>query len=181
MEKKIIIIGLGNEYISDDGIGIRVVRELQKKIENDDRIPFWYKIKFEEQAVGGLGILDIILGYDICVIIDAMYTKEKRVGTLYRYFQKTDKELINIKSSHQISLSQVLSLAKLLNYKLPSVVVVYGIEVEDVTTFGESCTPEVERNIKNLTTLVYNDLVDFNVERLSENPLSVYIEEESIN
>lgn len=178
MVKKILIIGLGNEYVSDDGVGIKTVRELQKKITDIDEVPIWMDIKFDETAIGGLGMLDLIIGNDICIIIDAIYTQKNKVGTLYRFVQRTDKEIQNIKSSHQMNLSQVLSLGKLLSYKIPKIVVVYGIEVDDVTTFNENCTTEVQKAIRNLTALVYNDLVNFNIEKIPDEPLSVYFEDE---
>lgn len=178
MEKKIIIIGLGNEYISDDGVGVKTARKLEKKLVNNEEVPSWFNIKFVETAVGGLGLIDLIVGYDICIIIDAIFTRDNRVGTLYRFVQRTDKEIVNIKSSHQISLSQVLTLGKLLNTKIPKLVIVYGIEVEDVSTFNETCTPVVEKNINNLATLIYNDLVNFNIEKISDEPLTIYFEEE---
>ncbi len=178
MKKKIIIIGLGNEYISDDGVGVKVVRQLQKQIKDNGEITDWFDIKFEELAIGGLGIIDVISGYDICIIIDAIYTRKKKVGTIYRFVQRTDKEIKEVKSSHQISLSQVLTLAQILNIKIPELVVVYGIEVKDVTTFNEACTPEVERKIKNLALLVYNDFVNFNIQYISCQPIDIYFEEE---
>lgn len=178
MVNKILIIGLGNEYISDDAVGILTVRELQQKFVSNNELPFRFDIKFEEASIGGLGLIDYITGYDVCVIIDAFYTQQKKVGTLYRYVQRTDNEIKNIKSSHQINLSQVLLLGKLLNIKIPSLVIVYGIEVKDILTFSENCTPDVSKAIKNLVALIYNDLVNLSVEKISDEMLSIYYEEE---
>lgn len=178
MVKKILIIGLGNEYISDDAVGIKTARELKKKLDTNDEVPPWLDIRFEETAVGGFGLLDLMIGSEVCIIIDAFYTQQNKVGTVYRFVQRIDNEIKNIKSSHQINLFQVLSLGKLLKIKIPKLVVVYGIEVEDVLTFKEGCTPNVERAIKNLTSLIYNDLINFNIEKISDEPLSVYFEEE---
>jgi hydrogenase maturation protease len=149
--KPLTIIGLGNELLSDDGAGIRVVQELKKRLAD---LP----ITFEELAVGGLDLLDYVVGYSECIIVDAITSGNQPPGTLYRFVQSPDQEPLKLTSSHQIDLGQVLSLAKLLGASLPSRLTVYGIEVADITTFREACTEEVSKAIPGLVDLICQDV-----------------------
>jgi hydrogenase maturation protease len=147
------IIGLGNELLSDDGAGIRVVRELKKRLPPDHVI-------FEELSVGGLGLLEYISGSEKCIIIDAVMSGIHPPGTAYRFVQASECGPVSLRSSHQIDLGQVLSLAAMLGAELPRTLTVYGIEAADVTTFREACTADVSRAIPALVDAVCRDLED---------------------
>jgi hydrogenase maturation protease len=149
--KPFTIIGLGNELLSDDGVGIRVVQELRKRLTDTS-------IKFEEIAVGGLELLDYVVGCRECIIVDAIISGRQPPGTLYRFVQTPDQEPVKLTSSHQIDLGQVLALAKLLGASLPAKLTVYGIEVSDITTFRDACTEEVSEAIPKLLDLICTDV-----------------------
>ena len=163
-EGRLIIIGLGNEFISDDGVGIFAVRRLSDRISLLDRnageagAEFPGGITIEEMASGGLQILDAITGYERCFIIDAVLTGTHPPGTIYRFVQRRQEEPVNFASSHQINLPEVLGLAKLLNVNVPPAITVYGIEVSDITTFSTGCTIEVEKALPRLVDVVWRDL-----------------------
>jgi hydrogenase maturation protease len=149
--KPLSIIGLGNEILSDDGVGIRVVRELKNRLELQE-------VTFEELSVGGLQLLDHIVGTEECIIIDAMATGAQPPGTLFRFVQTADAEPVMVTSSHQIDLGQVLGLAKLFGAALPGRLTVYGIEAQDVTTFHDGCTSQVSAAVPNLVDLICKDI-----------------------
>jgi hydrogenase maturation protease len=145
------IIGLGNELLSDDGLGIRAIRQLRKRLGGG-------AYSFEELSVGGLELLDHITGCERCIIVDAIATGAHPAGTVLRFLQTTDSDPITLTSSHQIDLSQVLTLARLLGGDIPRTVLVYGIEAQDVVTFHDGCTPEVGRAIPRLVETICADL-----------------------
>jgi hydrogenase maturation protease len=145
------IIGLGNELLSDDGVGIRVVRELKTRLAPG-------VAAFEELSVGGLELLEYLVGSEQCVIIDALVTGRHPAGTAYRFIQKADRGPVTLTSSHQIDLAQVLSLAAMLGADLPRTLTVYGIEAADVTTFHDACTPAVSQAIPKVVDAVCRDL-----------------------
>lgn len=155
-KNNIIIIGLGNEFISDDGIGIYTVRELKKN-------NFFNDFTIKELSVGGLELFDYLCGYEKAIIVDAFITGSQPAGTIYKCIQTNDKEFVKIKSSHQVDLMQVLGLAKALDIKIPDKVIVYGVEAGDITTFRCKCTPEVEVAIPRLVKLIQNDIMENNL------------------
>ena len=149
--KRLTIIGLGNEMLSDDGLGIRVVRELKNRL--DDR-----SVAFEELSVGGLQLFDYLIGTEECIIVDAIKTGTQPAGTLLRFVQTADNEPVTLTSSHQIDLGQILGLARFMGASLPERLTVYGIEAEDITTFRETCTARVSDAIPKLVDAICNDI-----------------------
>lgn len=155
-QNKTIIIGLGNEYISDDGVGIHTIRELKKCTPLND-----YKI--EELSIGGIELLDHICGYERAIIVDAFITRTKPSGTIYKFVQLADENGMKLKSSHQIDLPQVLGLARALNIAIPNEIIIYGVEAGDITTFRCKCTSEVEVAIPRLVKLIQRDIMEDNL------------------
>lgn len=148
--RPLVIIGLGNESLSDDGVGIRILRELRLRFAGKD-------VGFEELSVGGLPLLDFLSEAAQCVIIDAVMTGRHPPGTITRFVQRTGGVPRTVASSHQIDLAQVLALGAMLGAPLPSTVTVYGIEAEDITTFSDACTPAVSRSIPLVVERVRQD------------------------
>ena len=145
------IIGLGNEMLSDDGLGIRVVRELKNRLGNRS-------VAFEELSVGGLQLFDYLAGTEECIIVDAIKTGTQPAGTLLRFVQTADSEPVTLSSSHQIDLGQILGLARFMGASLPKRLTVYGIEADDITTFRESCTEQVSKAIPKLVDAICSDV-----------------------
>ncbi len=149
------IIGLGNELLSDDGVGIMAVREL-RRIRPTLRSGF--PIEFHELAVGGLPLLDYLTGRSPCIIIDAFSTGTTPPGTVHRLALSDAWQPTRVTTSHQIDLLQVLRLAAMLGGETPSPLVLYGIEGSDFTTFHEGCTEAVARALPALITMVCDEI-----------------------
>jgi hydrogenase maturation protease len=147
----ILVIGLGNELLSDDGVGIRVLHELKGSLPADDAA-------FLELSVGGLQLLDHLVGYRCCFLIDAVVTGTSPAGTVHRFVQEPGGAPIRLSSSHHVDLSQVLRLGTMLGAIMPEKVTVYGIEPEDTTTFSERCTGKVAEAIPRLVELIRKDV-----------------------
>jgi hydrogenase maturation protease len=149
--KPLTIIGLGNELLSDDGVGIRIVRALKQRLPSDG-------IAFEELSIGGLQLLDYITDCEQCIIVDAVTSGKHPAGTTYRFIQTSDSNPVSLTSSHQIDLAQVLTLASVMGGRVPRTVVVYGVEAGDSTTFHDGCTREVSRAIPKVVDAICRDV-----------------------
>jgi len=75
-EHTVLVLGIGNDILSDDGIGPRIIQQLEK--EN-----FPSLISFQTGTVGGLEVLEMISGYREVVFIDAIKTRGGVPGTIY--------------------------------------------------------------------------------------------------
>ena len=72
-----LILGLGNPILSDDGVGISVAEELKRIVKRTD-------VMIEETSMGGLSLLDLLIGYDSVIMIDAIQTSKGKAGQIYR-------------------------------------------------------------------------------------------------
>lgn len=151
------VIGLGNDLLSDDGLGVVAVRAVAKRLNDPN-------ISFRELAIGGLELLDHVTECDRCVIIDAIATGVLTPGTVARFSVRPGTDTSPIATSHQIDLRQVLALASVLGAHVPNRVLVYGIEAADCTTFRAGLTPPVERSLASLVTNVCDELSQHNQE-----------------
>ena len=98
-----------------------------------------------EVCSGGLDLMEMMVGYDRALIVDAMVTGKERPGTIYDFPLSDLLETLNSTSTHDATLSQAMELGRMLELKLPEDIAVIGIEADDVITFGEQLTPAVEQ------------------------------------
>lgn len=123
MSRKIVIIGVGNLLMGDDGIGIHAVEALRHEALPSNAAVF----SAETRAFDALEYMD---GCDKAVIVDA-YRKGGAPGSIYRFsFDPAGEidESINL-SMHDINFIDALKAGKGI-YKLPSEIVIIGVEPE---------------------------------------------------
>jgi hydrogenase maturation protease len=140
---KIAVVGIGNPYVSDDGIGSRVVRELKGRVSDG-------RIAFIELATCGLDTLEHLRGFEEAVIIDAGKTGSVRVGCVQRVSPYDASPSSHSLSLHTFGLQSALGLGSMLGLPLPHTINLLSIEVADTETFCEGCTPEVEAAIPDI-------------------------------
>ncbi|MHC1578317.1 MAG: hydrogenase maturation protease [Dehalococcoidia bacterium] len=148
---KTLVLGLGNPILSDDGVGIRVAQEVRKQLNNP-------RVAVAETSEAGLRLLDSILDYDEVVIIDAIQTQKGKAGQIYRMKPEDFSFAEHLSSPHQVNLATALELGKKLNLTMPQQITVFAVEANDVSNFGEKCTPEVERAIPEAVKMVLAEL-----------------------
>jgi hydrogenase maturation protease len=148
---KTLILGLGNPILSDDSIGIRVARVLGDRLKQSE-------ITVVETSAAGLDFLDLLSGYDKAIIIDAIQTREGKVGQVYRLESTALNATRNTVASHDIDLTTALELGNRLGLALPQQIVIFAIEVENVSSFSEECTTEVMMAIPVCVTMILQEI-----------------------
>jgi hydrogenase maturation protease len=135
-----LILGIGNPMLRDDGIGPRIIRELQGRISDPD-------IVFEETCMAGINLMEVLAGFDNVIIVDALRSDGKP-GEV-NWWKPHDFELRSrtFPSQHGIGILQALELGKALGQSMPEEVNILAIGAEDITSFGESLTEEVEKAV----------------------------------
>lgn len=149
---KTLVLGLGNSILTDDSVGLKVVRAL-----GEMKLP---DVDLMEGGITGLDFLDVLVGYDRAIIIDAIQTRGGRPGQVYRLKPEVFTTTRHAANPHDVSLATALELGRMLGLALPGQVVIFGIEAEDVTTFGEECTPGVEAAIPACIDMVLAELAE---------------------
>lgn len=150
---KTLVLGMGNTILCDDGIGIYVVREVAERFRRDD-------VDFKEASVGGMRILDVVGGYDRVIMVDAIQTRQGKPGEIYRLSPQDMKLSLHAGSSHDLSLPGALALGRGMGLRLPDDedFVILAIEVDDVLSFAEQCTPAVQKAIPRAVDAVLAEL-----------------------
>jgi hydrogenase maturation protease len=139
---KTLVVGLGNSLLTDDGVGIYVAHALAAR-----RLP--PNVEVVETSLGGLRLLDAMGGYERVVLVDAIQTAGGRPGQLHRLGPNDLCTSRHAGCSHDMTLPVALALGRQLGMVLPADenLAIVAIEVDEVLTFGERCTPEVEAAI----------------------------------
>ena len=150
---KTLVVGLGNPILTDDGVGIYVARAVAAQCQRDD-------VTFAEASVGGLRLLDVIAGYERVIMVDAIQTRDGKPGDIYRLHPNDLRVSLHSGSTHALSFPGALALGWGLGMMLPDdeAIAIIAIEVEDVLTFGETCTPAVAAAIPHAMEAVLAEL-----------------------
>ncbi|MFZ7113691.1 MAG: HyaD/HybD family hydrogenase maturation endopeptidase [Desulfatiglandales bacterium] len=162
IEKNILILGIGNILLSDDGVGIRVIERLQ------DRYAFAENVSLMDGGVLGLNLVGAISEADQVIVVDALKNGEDP-GTLYRL----DGDAIpsrsgKMNSLHHIGFPEILETCRILGH-VPDIVVI-GIEPEDIESHNLELTPAVESMVDELTAMVLKELDRLSAPYRERNP-----------
>jgi len=140
--KSILVLGLGNELLSDDGVGILAARMLNRQLRAQADII--------ETALHGLALLELFIGHRQAIVIDAICTGNYPPGTVLE-LNPADLETVQSPSPHYTGLPEMFNLAEQLALDFPSEVKIFAMEVVDPFTIGGDVSDPV---MKALPTLI---------------------------
>lgn len=123
MAAEVLIIGVGNEYRGDDGVGLALVRTLQAAPPPGTRIV--------ERSGEGAGLLDTWRGASIVIVLDAVVAG-RAPGALLRLDVRREPLPGHYfaHSSHAFGIAQTVELARALG-ELPDELIIYGVQGAD--------------------------------------------------
>jgi hydrogenase maturation protease len=148
---KTLVLGLGNPILGDDSVGLHVSRVLEDRLSQPE-------ITVTEASVAGLNFLDLLVGYDRAIIIDAIQTNEGKAGQVYRLGPEAFNATRRASTPHDVNFATALELGNQLGLTLPQHITIFAIEVKNVSSFTEECTPEVECAIPICVEMVIEEL-----------------------
>lgn len=152
---KILVLGLGNPLVTDDSIGLRVVEALKPRLAGREGI------EVSEDYWGGLRLMERMIGFQAAVVVDAIQTGAAP-GTIHLL---TPDGLATQRSAsaHDVNLATALQFGRQAGAALPENrhIQLVGIEVVDILTFGEHCTPEVQAAVPRAAEKVLEILATF--------------------
>jgi hydrogenase maturation protease len=141
-----VIIGVGNPVRRDDGVGLRVARELRGR-----------GVDVVELCAGGLRIMESMAGYDRAVVVDAIESGGS-AGSVYRFGEAQLPATRNTGSTHDGSLPSALALGRAAGLRIPAEIRFWAVEAGDVETFGETLTPAVEAAVGPLVEAIWREV-----------------------
>lgn len=136
-----LVVGMGNPIVSDDAVGVRLATDLKRSLAAIQAVDV-----IEECACGGLGLLDLVVGYDRLIVLDAIKTVRGVPGTWYELTAGDLRETLNLRNVHDVNLATALALGRRLGFRVPddARIHIFAVEVQDVCTFAEIMTPALE-------------------------------------
>ena len=148
-KKDILVLGIGNTMLRDEGIGVRVAEKMMKM-----SLP--PEVEVMDGGIKGLDLLYFIEGRKKVIVVDAVKAGAPP-GTLFRF---TDNDLAakkgTLRSAHGIDFSDVIAVARFTGTK-PAEVIFLGIEPEDLSVSME-LSPKIEEMIPILINLVMKEI-----------------------
>ncbi len=154
---KTLVIGLGNPILTDDGVGVKVAYAVRDVLALDEGS----LVKVTEAGVGGLQLMEMMVGYERVILVDAIQTPGGQPGTIHHLSLDDIASALPTQhsaSAHDMNLPTALEMGRRLGLALPETIEIFAIEAEDVVTFGETCTPAVAAAIPSVTELVLDAL-----------------------
>jgi len=148
-QKPILVLGIGNLLLKDEGIGVRVAEQMMQMSLPPD-------VEVMDGGTGGLDLLYVIEGRKKVIVVDAVKAGSPP-GTLFRF---TDKDLAQkkgfLRSGHGIDFSDVITASTYFKTK-PDDIVFLGIEPEDIGA-GMELSPKMGEMTPVLINLVIKEI-----------------------
>ena len=152
--KRVLILGIGNMLMKDEGIGVHVVHQLQQQDLPD----------YVEIIDGGTSGLDILLSQEgsyKLIVIDAVRAGNKP-GTIYKTEYLAPRPAWGFSpgqskaSLHQLGLIEALAAAEKMSCA-PGEVIIIGVEPEEIN-LGLELSESVKRSIPKIIEQVLEEI-----------------------
>jgi hydrogenase maturation protease len=138
---KTIIVGIGNPILGDDGVGWKIAEEVKKQLPPEANIDVVCL------SLGGLGLMERLIGYQRAILIDAFAMKENdEIGSILimKLSDLPSYSAYHTNSMKNIPLQTAIELGRSMGAQLPEEVDVVGIATEQIHDFSETLSPRVE-------------------------------------
>jgi hydrogenase maturation protease len=148
--KKILVLGIGNLLLRDEGVGIHVVQEL------NSRFQFSENVSLVDGGTLGSRLIGVMSDCDELIGVDAV--KNGGVpGSLYR-LEGADLNLKTLtkNSLHEASFLETLLQCQMLGYQFQTVII--GIEPEDISPWSDELTSTVKNKVPDLINAVLDEI-----------------------
>mgnify|MGYP003959644151 CR=1 FL=1 len=153
---KTLVVGLGNPILTDDGVGVKVAYQVEEELAKED----FPDITVTEASVGGLRLMELVLGFERVIIIDALYHPNgngRAPGTIIEMSAQDLRDISPTQhsaSAHDTSLMTALDMAERMGLPIPKEILIYAVEVEEIFVFSDEPTPAVAKAIPKVTQMV---------------------------
>jgi hydrogenase maturation protease len=142
---KTLVMGLGNDILADDAVGVVVAEQLKQDLAG--------RADVISCALHGLALLELFIGYDRAILVDAIQTGKNPPGTITE-LRGEDLDKVYAPSPHYAGVPEMLELAEQLELEFPKEFRIFAIEVGDMRTIGGPMTDAVVKAIPEVCNRV---------------------------
>lgn len=153
MKNNILILGFGSNILTDAGIGLHLVNDIQSSglIINTD---------FNTALISSLDVLDLIIGYKTLIIIDGIKSGNDPLGEVKEFSLANFSPTLHLTNVHDFEFRQIIELGKLLHLKMPRYIRIISIEIKDNLTFSNNISSELTSKYSYIKSKVINQIED---------------------
>ncbi len=157
---KTLIVGLGNPVLGDDGVGWHIARQIEQQLTQGNFPED--QVKVECFSLGGLSLMEQLIGYDHAIIMDAINLGANPVGHIYCFplHDLPNHAAGHLSSSHDTSLQHALEVGRSMKAPLPDQIIIVGVESPFVYDFSEELSPQVAAAVPEAVEAVMQVLLD---------------------
>ena len=149
----VLILGVGNILLGDEGIGVRVIEAMQEMDLPDG-------VELIDGGTASIDVLEFLKNREKVIIIDALQGGGGEPGTIYRFTPSDIRVKKPVYTSlHQVGLLEALTT---LEYTGESVknVIIYGVEVEKLG-WSLDLSPEISSIVPRLIEMVLEEVSEY--------------------
>lgn len=150
MSERLVILGLGNILLGDDGIGVVALHALARAVDQADP-----RVSLVDGGTLGLSLLDYLEADSTLIIIDAVRADHPPGTVVVLEGEDVARAAAARLSVHQVGVADLLDAAHLLG-RTPRRTVLCGVVPRSITLSVER-TPEVEASLPALLAAVLEE------------------------
>jgi hydrogenase maturation protease len=154
----ILVLGIGNIILGDEGVGVHVVEHMRAMALPED-------VELFDGGTSGAGLVDEIAGRRKLIVIDAMKA-EVAPGTVFRLGMEDLLREADRLSLHEFGLTDTIMMARHLGCA-PEEVVIFGVQPKEVR-IGLDLSPEIAGIIPDIISIVAFETSRINAPQVCE-------------
>lgn len=149
-QKKVLILGVGNILLTDEGFGVRAVEYLQAHFDWPENV------RLMDGGTQGLMLMTELLDCDLLIVLDVILGPEKP-GTVYLLEGEDLRKSVGFRDSiHQLDLVDTLVTCRMAGHDVEALV--FGVQPYDYHTMNPALTPELQEMLPSFCRKVVNAL-----------------------
>jgi hydrogenase maturation protease len=148
---RVLVLGIGNILLSDEGVGVHVINRFQETLVIPD------EVQVIDGGTMGLDLSPYFEGKTDVVVVDAICADGEKPGTIRRFSGSEVMTMLGERiSPHQIGLSDLLACTAV-DTQLPENIVLLGIVPESLDT-SLDLSPTIQAKVDDLVGLIRVEL-----------------------
>jgi hydrogenase maturation protease len=146
-----LLVGLGNPILGDDGIGIRLARDVAARLQGREGLEV-----LADGPLAGLDLVERLAGYARVILLDAFEAPELPTGTLLHAHAGALALGASASHVHALELAAALQIGRRLGLPLPaaSEIHILGVVARETHSFSETLSADLERTYPRLSAAV---------------------------
>lgn len=139
----LVILGLGNDLLGDDGIGLLAAESFRGWESRD--------VSVRTSVQAGLYLLESLQGFEDAIVVDSVLGDHP--GTV-RELRGAELHEVSVPSAHYVGLPEALAIARGSGLTVPRRLRIFGVEIEVAQRIGSAPSQPVMASLPQIAAAV---------------------------